>query len=96
MAQVKQQGDDIVSIFVLPPNYSVLENRLHARNTDCIAQIEQRLINSKKEIDQLNEYDYLVINDDLDKAVECVVSIITVEENRVKRYVDPIEEFYKN
>ncbi|HPY96790.1 MAG TPA: guanylate kinase [Candidatus Cloacimonadota bacterium] len=94
VAQVKELGYDVVSIFVLPPDFETLKQRLIDRKTDSNEQIEQRLINSKKEIDQLIAYDYLVINNSLDKAIECVVNIILAEENRVIRYIDPIKTFY--
>ncbi|HOD53502.1 MAG TPA: guanylate kinase [Candidatus Cloacimonadota bacterium] len=94
VAQIRNLGVDIVSIFILPPSYSVLKQRLIDRKTDSPEQIEQRLENSKKEIDRLNEYDYLVINDSLDSAVECVINIIQAEENKVKRFSKILDDFY--
>ncbi len=95
VSQIKKLGVDIVSIFVLPPEFRILKQRLIDRKTDSPEQIEQRLENSKKEIDRLNEYDYLVINDSLDNAVERVINIIQAEENKVKRFVNVLDDFYK-
>jgi len=92
---VKIGGYDIVSIFMLPPNEAILRQRLVSRQTDSQAVIEKRLENSKKEIDFIQTYDYLVINDEIENTVQLVNSILVAEQNKVKRYVDPIEEFYR-
>jgi len=91
---IRMGGRDIVTIFVLPPNETILRQRLISRQTDTQAVIEKRLENSKKEIDFIHTYDYLVINDEIDKTVHLVNDILTAEQNRVKRYVDPVREFY--
>lgn len=93
--QVKDLGYDIITIFILPPNEKVLKDRLISRNTDSMDVIEQRLKNAKNEITHLVTYDYLVINNDLDKAIDEVLSIIKAENCRVKRYLNPIDSFYK-
>ncbi len=95
VAQIKEAGIDVVSIFILPPSYHVLKQRLIDRKTDSIEQIEQRLENSKKEIDRLNEYDYLVINENLEDAIIDLVNIIRAEENKVKRFSSVLEDFYR-
>lgn len=94
VAQIKKAGIDVVSIFILPPSYRILKQRLIDRKTDSLEQIEQRLENSKKEIDRLNEYDYLVINENLEDAVIDLVNIIRAEENKVKRFSSVLEDFY--
>ena len=91
---VRNGGYDIVSIFILPPNESVLKERLIGRKTDSQAVIDQRLENSKKEIAFLRNYDYLVINDKIENAVNIVNNVLIGEQNRVDRYINPLEDFY--
>ena len=87
-------GIDVVTIFLLPPDIDTLEKRLRMRNTDSEETIVLRLQNARLELENLTEYDYLVINDDLDLAIETVQKIIEAEENRVSRYSSPGEIFY--
>lgn len=92
-AQISSRDIPYVKIFILPPSLQVLKQRLTDRNTDSEDEIAQRLETAKKEITQIGEYDYLVINDDLDKAVTDIWEIIRAEENRVDRYIEPENEF---
>jgi len=87
-------GYDIVTIFILPLNETILKQRLLARGTDAHEVIVTRLENAKKEIKNIYNYDYLVINDDIDTSVDVVNSILTAEQNKIKRYLDPINDFY--
>ncbi len=74
--QIREKIPEAVSIFVCPPSFEVLKNRLTARGTDGAATVEKRLAASISEIARATEYDYLVINDDLSEAVENTVAII--------------------
>ncbi len=76
---------DIVSIFILPPSMSELKQRLQRRAEDTAAAIAMRLKNAKVEIEHWREYDYVVINDDLDRAYAAVVSIVAAERLRRDR-----------
>lgn len=76
---------DVVSIFILPPSKKELESRLHRRAEDTEEVIIQRLENSKVEIPHWREYDYVVINDDLNDAYNQVRSILTAERLRRDR-----------
>jgi len=87
-------GIDVVTIFLLPPDIDTLEDRLRKRNTDSAETINLRLENAQHELESLEEYDYLVINDDLGIAVDTVKKIIEAEENRVTRYSSPEKIFY--
>jgi len=93
---IKEQGYDIVAIFILPPSEQILRHRLVSRGTDSQAVIEKRLENAKKEIDFINDYDYLVINDDIENAIMIVNDILIAEQNKIKRYIEPVKEFYNN
>ncbi len=82
-----------VKIFIIPPSMEVLRNRLVCRATDSEAEIAKRLKTAKEELNYIPHYDYLVINDELDRAVEDVLAIIRAEENRVARYENPVSGF---
>lgn len=76
---------DIVSIFILPPSMEELKRRLVRRAEDTEEVIAKRLANALEEIPHWIEYDYVVINDDLDKAFQQVKSILTAERLRQDR-----------
>jgi guanylate kinase len=76
---------DIVSIFILPPSMAELKSRLKRRAEDSEAIIETRLQNARLEIEHWREYDYVVINDDLDRAYSAVRAIVTAERLRRDR-----------
>ena len=80
----KMRGD-IVSIFILPPSMKELKARLKRRAEDQEAVIETRLKNARTEIEHWTEYDFVVINDDLDRAFGEVRSIVTGERLRRDR-----------
>jgi len=82
-----------VKIFILPPSMEVLHQRLVLRATDSEEEIAKRLQTAKKEVAFIPQYDYLVINDKLEIAVQDVLAIIRAEENRVCRYHHPARDF---
>ncbi|MBP2235030.1 guanylate kinase [Sinorhizobium kostiense] len=82
--QEKMAGD-VVSIFILPPTMAELQSRLHRRAEDTEEVIATRLANSRAEIEHWREYDYIVVNDDLDRAFSAVRSIIEAERLRRDR-----------
>lgn len=67
-SQIKKMFPDAVSIFVMPPSMEELESRLRNRGTDDEEVIQRRLANARSEIKRVTEYDYTVINDDLEEA----------------------------
>lgn len=83
----------LIKIFIIPPSMEILRDRLVKRNTDSEAEIEKRLRIARTEIERITDYDYLVINDELDSAVADLMSIIRAEENRVHRYQNPVRDF---
>ncbi len=72
-----------VYIFLVPPSWDALENRLKARASDDAGAVKRRLANARKELSYLSHYDYLVVNDNLDKAVEDVGAILRAEHARL-------------
>ena len=89
--QVMAQWPDCVSIFLLPPSYDKLRQRLYGRNTDATEEIERRLKNAKGEIEQAGMYQYVVVNDDLQVALNQVTAIVTAEKQRTSRYFPVVE-----
>jgi len=81
----KKARTDVVSIFILPPSMAELRSRLERRAEDAPEVITRRLENSRVEIEHWREYDFVVINDDLDKAFLEVRSILTAERLRRDR-----------
>jgi len=76
---------DVVSIFVLPPTMTELQSRLHRRAEDSEEVIAMRLANSRAEIAHWREYDYVIVNDDLNIAFDAVQSIVKAERLRRDR-----------
>ena len=93
--QVKAAMPEAVLIFLLPPSLSELRRRLEGRNTEDAAKIEKRLGKALEEIKFIGEYDYYIVNDDLDKAVSAARSIITAETRRVPDKVRSIIRKYE-
>jgi guanylate kinase len=82
--QLRQRaGDDLVSIFVLPPSHEELERRLRARAQDAEDVVAERMAKASGEISHWAEYDYVVINDDLDSTLDKIRTILDAE--RMKR-----------
>jgi len=81
----ENRREDVVSVFVLPPSMAELRSRLERRAEDQPEVISQRLKNATEEMNHWNEYDYVLINDDLQAAYEKVHAILTVERLRRQR-----------
>lgn len=82
--QVKRTMPSGVFVFISPPNMEELASRLLSRGLDSPASIDLRLAASEEEIKQIVYYDYLVVNDDLDQALEKIQAIIVAERCRVR------------
>lgn len=83
--QVRERGLALVSVFVLPPSYPILEQRLRGRSKDSDAAIRRRLDVARQEVTGYCDYDYVVVNDDLEQCVEALKSIVTAERSRARR-----------
>ena len=84
-ASVRRARPDAVSVFIYPPSVEALRKRLLGRKTDTPEVVERRLQNAPGELKQYREYDYLVVNDELEAAVARLVSIVDAERSRVRR-----------
>ncbi len=90
--QVKAVLPEAVSIFVVPPSFAELERRLRSRSTDAEEKILGRLAKAREEYPHALEYDYIVVNDTVEKAVTEILSILTAEKCRTKDRKNLIEE----
>jgi guanylate kinase len=86
-AQVKKKVREAVSIFILPPNRSKLEERLRSRGQDAEEKIQRRLEEARREIENYDKYDYILVNDHLDDSVKALEAILLSE--RQKRAGNP-------
>lgn len=93
--QVRSRGIETVGIFVLPPSAMVLEQRLRGRSKDTEDQIVRRLEVASREIAEYAQYEYVVINDDVETAVERLKAIVLAERARV-RVMRPVAEGIKD
>ncbi|MSP24165.1 MAG: guanylate kinase [Myxococcales bacterium] len=89
--QIKARVMDAVSVFILPPSLTELERRLRGRGTEDEPTTRRRLANAKREIAHYGLFDYVVVNDDLDRAEERIVSIVIAERCRRARHADRCE-----
>lgn len=96
--QVRDQMRDSATVFVLPPSFAVLEQRLRGRSKDSDAAIARRLAVAREEVSCVVDYDYVVINDEVDSAVERLKAIVLAERarlSRVRDQADTIVETFK-
>jgi guanylate kinase len=93
--QIKDVYPEGVFIFVLPPSLEELKNRIVGRGTETKEEIEKRFSCAFEEINQIVNYDYFVINSDINKSVKEVESIILSEKNKVTRYKNNIIDKFK-
>jgi guanylate kinase len=94
-ASVRQLLMDSVSIFILPPSHEVLRQRLLARGTDSPEQLEVRLRNAPAELRQYSSFDYVIINDEIDRAASQLAAIIYAERARCMRQESLVLEVIK-
>ena len=89
--QVKARQVDHTSIFVMPPSFQILEQRLRGRSKDTEEQMQRRLTTAREEASSYADYDYVVVNDDLEATVIRLQEIIAAERSRRHR-MDPIAQ----
>ena len=84
-ASVRELNSDSVSIFILPPSFEVLRQRLLARGTDSLEELDVRLRNAPRELQHYSAFQYLIINDEADRAAGDLSAIIQAERTRLSR-----------
>lgn len=82
--EISQHKPDCVRIFILPPSYRELEQRLKRRGEDDAAVVERRMRDAVTEMSHYDEYDYIVVNDDFHTALADITSIIRANRMRIK------------
>jgi len=80
--QIRRSKPDCVSVFILPPSRAELERRLRGRGSDSAAVIERRLRNSREEIGHAHEFDFILINDVFDEALDDLQAIVRAVRQR--------------
>ena len=88
------EGYEVVSIFILPPSRKELENRLKNRAQDTISEVKKRMSKASDEMSHYMEYDYIIINNNLEESATQVLNILRAERLKRKRLVD-LNEFVK-
>ena len=87
---------DVTSIFIMPPSFEVLRTRLVGRGTETTEQVERRMNEALNEIRRADEYDYIVVNDDLESAVEDFLTVLNCNKLILKNQKHIIDEVLKN
>lgn len=90
--QILEKIPDAVSIFIMPPSLEILKARLTGRGTDEQAVIDKRLFEALREISCAKDYDYIVVNDDLETAANEFVSIMSVDKFKTDRNLELINK----
>ena len=83
--KVRSLGLVATTVFVMPPSAQVLEQRLRGRSKDSDADIQRRLLVARQEVASFAEYDYIVVNDHIDAAVERLQHVVLAERSRLNR-----------
>lgn len=93
--QVKARGVDHTAIFVLPPSFQALEQRLRGRSKDTEEQMQRRLARARAEAACYVDYDYVIVNDALEETVVRLSEIVAAERSRMHRMKPVAEEIIK-
>ncbi|MBR5219155.1 MAG: guanylate kinase [Clostridia bacterium] len=93
--KVKSEYPEGVFIFIAPPSMEELRNRLVNRQTETADVIEKRLETAKWELSMADRYNYIVVNDEVDKAADRLEAIIDAEKLRIERNIDLLKERYE-
>ncbi len=88
---VRARGIENVAVFVLPPSFEVLERRLRGRSQDPEAAVRRRLQTAREEVAVYGEYDYVIVNDELDRCVDRLRAVVVAERARLRSMRGTIE-----
>ncbi|MGL5972527.1 MAG: guanylate kinase [Oscillospiraceae bacterium] len=94
--QIKQRYDNALMVFLMPPSFDILKKRLIGRDTEKEDIVKKRLEIALKEIKTAVQYDYVVVNDDVDECAKTVNDIINVRKNTTEYMEDFVIEVIKN
>lgn len=90
-AKVRERMPEAVSVFIVPPSFEELAQRLRGRGTDSEEKIQKRLETARREAKEIKNYDYIVVNDTVDHAAQEVLAILTAQGCRTERRIHEIE-----
>ena len=90
--QVRERCKDAIFIFIAPPSFDALKNRLIQRGTESKGKIEERIKKAEREIGLAEMYDYIVVNDEVKNAADKILAIIRAEHAKTKRTIDKYNE----
>ena len=96
--KIKEQFPDTLLLFMVPPSASVLEERLRGRGTETDEVVRKRLHRAVEEAEFIEQYDYLIVNDDLETCVKETHEIIQSQHHRVdqrREFIDTLKEDLK-
>lgn len=93
LALDRKFGDDAITIFILPPSMEVLESRLRGRGTETEEKIQLRLEQARNEIKRAGEFEYIITNDELEKAAGDILAIIKSEKLKASRNTNAFKKF---
>lgn len=94
--RVRHQRSEAHSIFVIPPSYEALEQRLRHRGLDGEGEIARRLAVSLWEIQQYRDYDYVIVNDDAERASRALAAVFLAKRHRIERLESDIAELLES
>ncbi len=90
--QIREKCNDSISIFILPPSMEVLTDRLIKRATETEESLKKRLLRAREEIKYSPEYDYIIVNNSIEKSIEDITSIINAEKLKSSKMKNIINE----
>ena len=94
--QVRLRYANTVGVFVLPPSFEVLEHRLRGRSKDSEEAMQRRLSTARNEVLAFTEYDYVIVNDELDGCVERLKAIVLAERSRLRSVMGAAEKIVES
>ena len=93
---IRKAMPEALSIFIIPPSMEELERRLRGRGTETEESFQKRFETAKEELSRANEYDYVVINDNIDLCAEQIVQILKSEQLRYSRMENVVKNILEN
>ena len=94
--QVRRRCAGTVGVFVMPPSFAVLEQRLRGRSKDAEEAMQRRLQTARDEVEAFTEYDYVIVNDELEACVDRLRSIIVAERTRLRSAYPEAEQIVRS
>jgi len=95
-ASIRERIKDAVSIFIVPPSFALLRQRLVARGTDSATDLERRLRGAPAEVEQHRNFQYVILNDDINRASQQLASVIHAERARQMRQETRLKETFRD